>query len=314
MASVEERSGAGRYAPSPSGDLHLGNLRTALLAWFFARSTNRGFYLRIEDLDRARDSGSAMSQIEDLYRLGLDWDGDPMWQTSRVAHYEATLGALTAQGLTYECTCSRKDILSAPSAPHAPVGSYPGICRDLTLVERETARARIAPRKPAIRLRVPHPHATVSFSDLVCGESGGEIDDMVLLRGDGTFAYNFVVVIDDAAMGIDQVVRGDDLLLSTPRQVALQRVLGFPEPEYAHVPLVLGPDLKRLAKRDGAVTLEDLESAGISLSEVLTKLGASLGLCKAQERVNLQALLSRFDPAHLTRTPWQFIPPHQTAN
>ena len=307
MNQTDERRGAGRYAPSPSGDLHLGNLRTALLAWLFARASGRRFLMRIEDLDRARDAGNGAAQLADLERLGIDWDGDAVLQTDRAADHDAAIASLAAAGLVYECTCTRKDILAAPSAPHAPPGAYPGTCRDRSDAERVAAREAILPRRPALRLRVPDGTAAPEFEDLVLGAVRGDIDDLVLLRGDGTAAYNLAVVVDDAAMGVDQVVRGDDLASSTPRQILLQRLLRLPTPpevEYAHVPLVLGPTGKRLAKRDGAVTLADLRAQGIEAPEVLGGLAESLGLARPGERVTAEGLLARFDPAVLPREPW----------
>lgn len=307
MGVLDQSAGAGRYAPSPSGDLHLGNLRTALLAWLFARSSGRRFLVRIEDLDRARDAGNGAAQLADLERIGIDWDGDPVLQTDRGGDHDAAIASLAAAGLVYECTCSRKDILAAPSAPHAPPGAYPGTCRDRSDAERAAERAAILPRKPALRLRVPDGTAAPGFDDLVLGEAHGDIDDFVLRRGDGTVAYNLAVVVDDAAMGVDQVVRGDDLAPSTPRQILLQRLLGLPTPpevEYAHVPLVLGPTGKRLAKRDGAVTLGDLRAQGVDAPEVLGRIAESLGLAQVGERVTAAAVLRRFDPAALPREPW----------
>lgn len=304
-------SGAGRYAPSPSGDLHLGNLRTALLAWLFARTTGRSFLMRIEDLDRARDAGSAAAQLEDLARLGLDWDGEPVLQTSRGAAHAAAIAQLEAAGLVYECTCTRKDILAAPSAPHAPPGAYPGTCRERTPAEREAARAAIAPRTPALRLRVPDGTLAPAFTDMVLGEVPGDIDDLVLRRGDGTVAYNLAVVVDDAEMEIDQIVRGEDLAPSTPRQILLQRLLGLASPpavEYAHVPLVLGPTGARLAKRDGAVTLRQLEASGTSAKRVLAQLAESLNLATPSETVTPGQLIARFDPAQLPKAPWTWRP------
>lgn len=299
--------GAGRYAPSPSGDLHLGNLRTALLAWLFARSSGRRFLMRVEDLDRARDSGSAERQLADLERIGLDWDGEAVLQSERGGDHEAAIRRLGEGGLVYECVCTRRDILAAPTAPHAPPGAYPGTCRDLSAGERAAARDRIAPRKPALRLRVPDGTAAPEFDDALLGRVRGDIDDLVLRRGDGTVAYNLAVVVDDAAMGVDQVVRGDDLAPSTPRQILLQRLLGLPSPpavEYAHVPLVLGSTGARLAKRDGAVTLAELSAQGVSPGQVLTQLAASLNLAGAGERITTELLLARFDPALLPREPW----------
>lgn len=302
-----EQPGAGRYAPSPSGDLHLGNLRTALIAWLFARSTGRQFLMRIEDLDRARDAGAGASQLEDLEAIGIDWDGDPVLQSERGAAHEAAIARLAAEGLVYECTCTRKDILAAPSAPHAPPGAYPGTCRERSDAERAAARESIAPRTPALRLRAPEGLTSLVFHDAVLGEVTGDIDDFVLRRGDGTVAYNLAVVVDDAAMGIDQIVRGDDLASSTPRQMLLQRLLGLPTPpevEYAHVPLVLGPTGARLAKRDGAVTLRELRAHGTTPEEVLSELATSLGLAQRGERVTAPSLIQRFDPAALPRSAW----------
>ena len=306
-------SGAGRYAPSPSGDLHLGNLRTALLAWLFARASGRRFLIRIEDLDRDRDAGTADRQLADLSRLGIDWDGEPVLQTARGADHDAAIAALDAAGLVYECTCTRRDILAAPSAPHAPPGAYPGTCRNRAEEERRAAREAIAPRRPALRLRVPEGTQAPGFDDLVLGPMRGDIDDFVLRRGDGTVAYNLAVVVDDAAMGIDQVVRGDDLAPSTPRQILLQRLLGLPEPQYAHVPLVLGPTGARLAKRDGAVTLAQLADAGVDDGAVLGMLASSLGLAEPGERPTAAGILARFDPERLPREPWTWRPGRPTS-
>ena len=307
LAEVAAVAGAGRYAPSPSGDLHLGNLRTALLAWLFARSSGRRFLMRIEDLDRARDAGSGTAQLADLAELGIDWDGEPVVQSERGDDHAAAIARLAEAGLVYECTCSRKDILAAPSAPHAPPGAYPGTCRDRTEEERAAASAAILPRRPALRLRAPNGLTQLAFHDTMLGEVRGDIDDFVVRRGDGTVAYNLAVVVDDAAMGVDQIVRGDDLAPSTPRQLLLQRLLGLPtQPplEYAHVPLVLGPTGARLAKRDGAVTLRELVAGGTQTRTVLATLAVSLGLAATGESVTTETLLRRFDPAVLPRSPW----------
>lgn len=282
-------TGAGRYAPSPSGDLHLGNLRTALIAWLWARSTGRAFYLRVEDLDRGR-SRSAQGQLDDLAALGLTWDGEVMWQSNRISAYDAALRKLDV----YECYCTRADIQNAPRAPHAPEGAYPGTCRNLLASQREQRRAQIAPRMPSLRLRAGISELTVR--DELKGAYTGVVDDLVLRRGDGTFAYNLAVVVDDAAMGVDQVVRGDDLLPSTPRQVYLQQLLGLPTPSYGHVPLVLGPTGKRLAKRDGAVTLADLAQQGVGVDQVRKWLFASIGMTTTQP-------LAEFSPHLLPREP-----------
>ncbi|GGL89794.1 tRNA glutamyl-Q(34) synthetase GluQRS [Nakamurella endophytica] len=291
--------GAGRFAPTPSGDLHVGNLRTALLAWLFARTTGRRFLVRIEDLDRAR-AGSADRQLADLRALGLEWDGPVVRQRDRLPLYDAAIDRLAGQGLVYECFCSRREIAEAASAPHGPPGAYPGTCRDLTPEQRAARRA--AGRPAALRLRAGVETWTVH--DLVAGDHTGPVDDLVLRRGDGTAAYNLAVVVDDADQGVDQVVRGDDLLSSSPRQAYLARLLGLPEVGYAHVPLAVNPHGARLAKRDGAVTLADLAVRGVGPPAVLGVLAASLGLAAPGEPVTSAGLLARFDPAALPARPW----------
>ena len=285
---------AGRFAPSPSGELHAGNLRTALLAWLFARSSGRRFLLRVEDLDRAR-SGAEDAQLRDLAAIGLTWDGPVVRQTDREPLYAAAIDRLTAAGLTYECFRTRREIQEAPSAPHAPQGAYPGTCRNLDEAEREARRAL---RPAAIRLRAAVTEGTIR--DRLLGSFTGVVDDFVLRRADGVTAYNLAVVVDDGEQGIDQVVRGDDLLPSTPRQAYLAGLLNIPLPEYAHVPLVLNADGARLAKRDGAVTLSDLAAAGVTADRVRDLLLASLGLPPGP----LGNALAAFDPASLPREPW----------
>lgn len=292
--------GAGRYAPSPSGDLHLGNLRTALLAWVLARSSGRRFVLRIEDLDRVRP-GAAERQLADLARLGLDWDGEPLLQSAREPEHRAVVDRLTAAGRTYECYCTRREIQAAGSAPHGAPGAYPGTCRDLDDAERTRRRAQ---RPPAVRLRAEVRERTVA--DRWAGAYTGLVDDFVLLRNDGRPAYNLAVVVDDAHQGVDQVVRGDDLLPSTPRQAYLAAVLGLPEPRWAHVPLALNPEGGRLAKRDGAVTLADLAAAGHGAGEVVGRIGASLGLPGPVRTA--QDVLAGFDEDALPRRPWVVDP------
>ena len=260
---------AGRFAPSPSADLHIGNLRTAVLAWLFARSTGRRFLMRVEDLDDRTHTDIADRQLGDLAALGLTWDEPAERQSEHPQRYDAVVDQLAGRGLLYECYCSRRDIAQAPRAPHAPQGAYPGTCRDLTDAERE-ARRRETGRPPALRLRADAIVYTVH--DLLHGEYTGIVDDFVVRRGDGVAAYNLAVVVDDAAQGIDQVVRGDDLLPSSPRQAYLAKLLGYPEPTYAHVALVLNEDGARLAKRDGAVTL-----AEIGVERAVAQIAESLG-------------------------------------
>lgn len=289
-----ERRGAGRYAPSPSGDLHLGNFRTAVLAWLFAKHEGREFRMRIDDIDAQRSSEeSAKQQLLDLATMGIGHEGRLWRQQECWSEYENALQALREKGLVYECYCSRKDIAEAVRAPHAVPGAYPGTCRDLGESERAAKRAELTARGrvPALRLRAGVDEWEVRERFAVeGGVYRGAVDDMVLRRGgnapkgsgagvgaaapDGgdagagaggdtgvpvnrDYAYNLAVVVDDTLAGVGQVVRGDDLLSSAPRQAYLAHLLGLPPVEYVHVPLVLGPDGKRLAKRDGAVTLRD---------------------------------------------------------
>ncbi|MBD1541403.1 tRNA glutamyl-Q(34) synthetase GluQRS [Arthrobacter sp. IA7] len=285
---------AGRFAPSPSGELHVGNLRTAILAWLFARSTGRRFLLRVEDLDRAR-AGAEAVQLRDLAAVGVTWDGAVVRQTDREPLYTAAIGRLAAAGLTYECFCTRREIQEAPSAPHAPQGAYPGTCRRLSAAELEFKRST---RPAAIRLRSSVDEWTVE--DVLHGTFTGVVDDFVLRRNDGVTAYNLAVVVDDAEQGIDQVVRGDDLLPSTPRQAYLASLLSMPVPEYAHVPLVVNAHGARLAKRDGAVTLGDLAAVGVHAEAAQRIILESLGLPGA----SLEAALKEFSGASLPRGPW----------
>ena len=289
-------SPAGRFAPSPSADLHIGNLRTAVLAWLFARSTGRRFLLRVEDLDDRTFADVGTRQVDGLAAIGLTWDGPVEWQTGHRPRYDAVIDQLSADDLLYECYCSRKDIAQAPQAPHAPQGAYPGTCRELSGAEREERRAE-AGRPPALRLKTDTFVYTVTA--LVHGSYTGIVDDFVVRRGDGVPAYNLAVVVDDAATGVDQVVRGDDLLSSSPRQAYLAKLLGYPEAIYAHVPLVLNEDGARLAKRDGAVTL-----AEIGADRALAQISASLGW----PPLDVEGMLRRFDPAALPRHPWIYLP------
>ena len=281
----------GRYAPSPTGVLHLGNLRTALLAWLFARSTSSEFVLRMEDLDTGRVRPEFYSeQKRDLRRIGLDWDAYEVQSAYWSAHDEA-LERLPV----YECFCTRAEIREAASAAHGPVGVYPGTC--LGLGDADRAARRASGREPALRVRAGG--VRVHFNDRLKGRVEGVVDDFVVRRNDGVHAYNLAVVVDDHRARVEEVVRGDDLLDSTPRQIWLYRMLGLPEPSYAHVPLVLGTDGKRLAKRHGSVTLRDLE-----VDDALAWMARSLGY---RGRTPVE-MLEEFDPAALAREPTVFSP------
>lgn len=286
-------TGAGRFAPSPSADLHIGNLRTAVLAWLFARATRRRFLIRVEDLDDRTADDVGRRQLADLAAIGLTWDEEPIWQSTNPQRYADVIDTLVERGLVFDCFCSRREILEAPRAPHAPEGAYPGTCRGLTDAER--AERRAAGRPPALRLRAGVSEYTVS--DVLHGEYTGVVDDFVLRRGDGVPAYNLAVVVDDAACGVDQVVRGDDLLASSPRQAYLASLLGHTPPVYAHVPLALNAEGRRLAKRDGAVTLAEL-----GVPTAFRLITESLGWPSA----DTGELLEQFDPATLPRRPWVY--------
>jgi glutamyl-tRNA synthetase len=288
----------GRFAPSPTGTLHLGNLRTALIAWLRARSRGGRFLLRVEDLDRGRSRPEhERSQLADLAALGLDWDGEVVHQSDRGAAYAWALERLEALGLVYPCWCTRAEIREAAGAPHgdAPEGAYPGTCAHLDDAARRAHEER---GRPAA-LRVRAGAARVTVPDAALGEISAVVDDFVVRRGDGTHAYNLAVVVDDAWQKIGEVVRGDDLASSAPRQAWLARALGFAPPAYLHVPLVLGPDGRRLAKRDGAVTLADRTALGEDPVTVRSALAASIGLCEPDERPTLEDLVARFDVALL---------------
>lgn len=292
----------GRFAPSPTGELHLGNLRTAAVAWLSARSDGRPFLIRMEDLDtvQAKPEHEA-AQLRDLAAIGLDWDGEVVRQSERFHLYDAALDRLAATGAVYECYCSRREIRlqieASASAPHGPPGSYPGTCRDLT--EEQRAERRAAGRTPALRLRTNG--ETYEFVDRLVGPWSGAVDDVVLRRNDGVPAYNLAVVVDDGLQSVTDVVRGDDLLPSTPRHVMLQRLLGIETPSYLHVPLVLGHDGERLAKSHGATTLSELEAAGTTVQDVVDWIARSLELAGPAESPNLDDLVERFDASALPR-------------
>ncbi len=266
--------------------------RRAVASWSASRTSTR---------PRSRD-GHARAHLEDLAALGLDWDGPVLRQSRRAEAHLHALALLEAGGDTYPCYCTRREVAEAARAPHGegPEGAYPGTCRHLSVSERHRHEAE--GRRPALRLATGG--ARVAFVDGLAGPRDGVLDDFVIRRRNGGVAYNLAVVVDDAHQGIEQVVRGDDLLATTPRQIHLAHRLGLAVPAYAHVPLVLGADGQRLAKRHGAVTLADRRALGQRSEDVLALLAVSLGLAGEAEAVTPAGLLACFDPHHLGREPW----------
>jgi glutamyl-tRNA synthetase len=303
----EAKPARGRYAPSPSGDLHLGNLRTAMLAWLFARVTGGLFVLRVEDLDLPRmKPGATQQMLDDLHWLGLDWDEGPdcggpyapYIQSMRITHYELALARLRAADLIYPCYCSRAEVMQAASAPQQGADGgprYPGTCRHLT--QAQIRRYEAMGRKPSLRFRVAD-ERVVNFVDLVMGPASQHVQnvvgDFIVRRSDGIFAYQFAVVVDDGLMHINQVVRGADLHGSTARQILLFEALQFPIPDFAHVPLVLDEQGKRLAKRQQSEGLAPLRAAGKTPEHVLGQLAASCGLCAAGSAFTPEELFTRY--------------------
>lgn len=291
----------------------MGNLRTALVAWLAARASGGRFLVRMEDLDPlvARTEFEAR-QLHDLAAIGLDWDGDVVHQSDRLALYQAAITVLDGRGLVYPCFCSRQEIQDAVRAPNgsapSPEGAYPGTCAHLSTLQRSQRASGGGGRTPALRLRTSG--EVVTITDGLHGQYSAVVDDLVLRRHDGTPAYNLAVVVDDGDQGVQQVVRADDLLSSTPRQVYLAGLLGLPPMLYLHIPLVVGPTGQRLAKRDGAVTLADRMMLGESAHDVRSALAVSLGMCAPGERPTLSELVatfnSRVDAGTLPRTPWVF--------
>lgn len=296
----------GRFAPSPTGALHLGSARTALVAWLRARSSDGSFVIRVEDLDAPRVVVGAEEAIRrDLRWLGLDWEEGPdvggpfapYVQSARLADYGAALDALRAGGHVYPCTCTRKEIAAIASAPHdleEEGPRYPGTCRE----------APRHPERPASwRFRMPEP--APGFTDALAGVfapgalGGG---DFVVARSDGAYSYQLAVVVDDLAMCISEVVRGDDLLSSVPRQIALARALGGEPPAWLHVPLVLAADGQRLGKRHGSASLASMRERGVDAATVVGELAATLGLAEPGERRMPAELVARFELAKLSRT------------
>ncbi|HEX8909942.1 MAG TPA: tRNA glutamyl-Q(34) synthetase GluQRS [Anaeromyxobacteraceae bacterium] len=306
--------GRGRFAPSPTGPLHLGNARTALLAWLAARARGASFVMRVEDLDGPRvRPGLEARMLAELRWLGLDWDEGPdlggphapYRQSERLERYQAALDRLRRAEAVYPCFCSRAEIAAASQAPHGPSDEgprYPGTCRALSPAE---VAARSLRRAPAWRLRVAP--GEIAFRDGVHGrrafDVAAEVGDFVVARADGIPAYQLAVVVDDAAMGIEEVVRGDDLLSSTARQLLVYRALGLAPPRFAHVPLVTGEDGARLAKRHGALSLGELRERGADPRAVVGLLAALSGLAPEGGRLAPAELVSGFALSRLATAP-----------
>jgi glutamyl-tRNA synthetase len=286
----------GRLAPSPTGAQHVGNARTYLIAWLSARSQGGSIRLRIEDIDSPRVKPNAKELIiEDLRWLGLDWDDEPLIQSSRIAAYENALDTLKKGELVYPCTCTRSDVAAAASAPHIEHEgpTYPGTCAQRSVAD---AAILLQQGKPfAWRFRVQH---TPAFVDRMLGLQ--ELDltrlggDFVVWKSAGTPAYQLAVVVDDAAMGITEVIRGDDLIPSTPRQLLLYQSLGYRAPTFAHVPLVVGEDGRRLAKRHGDTRLATLREQCIKPEAFIGVLAWSCGWLDRPEPLSARELLSHF--------------------
>ncbi len=289
----------GRFAPTPSGRMHMGNLFAALLAWLSIRKKDGLLILRMEDLDTQRTSPAYADTLRrDLEWLGLTWDKETQPQSQRTAHYEEAVEKLKARGLLYPCYCSRNRLHSI-NAPHLGESTfiYDGHCRDLTEAQRQAME-----RPPAWRLMVPE--REMSFVDRLQGpyreNLAKDCGDFVLRRSDGMYVYQLAVVVDDAAAGVTEVVRGRDLLSSCPRQMYLQELLGYPRPEYCHVPLLLSADGRRLSKRDRDMDLSVL-SKTMGPEEILGRLSFWAGLQKADEATDLQTLLTRFSWERVNR-------------
>ncbi len=294
-----------RLAPSPTGALHLGNARTFLINWILARQNGWRIILRIEDIDSPRvKRGADALAIEDLRWLGIDWDEGPVYQSQRLKKYRVALDRLIAQGDAYPCICSRREAQLASSAPHAEDASsiYLGTCRG-KFSSPEQAR-RESGREPAIRFRVPD--ETIEFIDDFAGnvrcQVARELGDFVIAKADWTPAYQLAVGVDDAEVNVTHVVRGDDLLDSTPRQILLYRSLGWADsiPRYLHLPLVVGPDGKRLAKRHGDTRLATYRSAGVQAQRVLALLARWCGLASIKE-ITSDRMLRDFSLSRLPR-------------
>jgi glutamyl-tRNA synthetase len=305
-----------RLAPSPTGSLHLGNARTFLLNWLMARRDGWTIVLRIEDIDGPRIKPLAdKAALDDLTWLGLDWDVGPIYQSHRMPVYQSAVASLVGRGLAYPCVCTRTEIERAASAPHADDGAtvYPGTCRG-RFASIEAAQEAVG-RAPAVRFRVDDTE-TIRWDDQLAGPQEiaiGRLGDFVIAKADGTPAYQLAVVVDDAEAGVTDVVRGDDLLDSTPRQIVLARALGLPHtPRYHHVPLVVGPDGRRLAKRHGDTRLATYREAGVSAGRLLAWIARHTGVDVPtdidEDTLTARDLVDGLDVSRLAREPIRFTP------
>ena len=304
----------GRLAPSPTGALHLGNARTFMVAWLRARSQGGRLVFRMEDLDHPRDKpGAAADAVADMRWLGFDWDEEYV-QSKRRGVYRAALAALRAQGLAYPCVCSRRDVEAAQSAPHSGDQLfYPGTCRGRFAGWREAADAVSGEgRTPCWRFAVA-PGAVVAFDDAFAGrfeqDVSATLGDFPLARDEDGAGYTLACAVDDLLMGVTEVVRGDDLLAATPAQILVARALEGGQPAFCHVPLVVGPDGRRLAKRHGDTRIAAFREAGATPEEVIGLLAASCGWAAPGERISLGGLLPRFSLATIPHAPFVWRPP-----
>jgi glutamyl-tRNA synthetase len=300
-----------RLAPSPTGALHLGNARTFLINWLLARQAGWRIILRIDDLDGPRvKAGADRQTIDDLHWLGLDWDQGPIYQSTRTELYRAAAARLLDANLAYPCVCSRREAELASSAPHAEDGAavYPGTCRGRYASIEEAKQA--GGRAPALRFEVPE--GIVAFNDEFCGPQRiepGRFGDFVIQKGDGTSAYHLAVVVDDAAMNVTDVVRGDDLLDSAARQILLYNALGLAEriPRWWHLPLVVGGDGRRLAKRHGDTRLSYYRQRGVTVNRILALLARWCGV-ECGDETDLHHLRGRFEIGRVSKEPIIFSP------
>lgn len=316
--------GRGRYAPSPTGPLHLGNVRTALVAWLSARASGGSFILRVEDLDAARTANGMEERVmEDLHWLGLDWDEGPdvggnfgpYRQSDRSALYEEALRTLAAAGRTFPCRLSRKDLQSLATAPHSEGGApYPASLRPSDLLPDWYDRV-LAERDAAVRFKVDE--SPVEFTDIIAGPQTenvvDSVGDFVLRRRDDVYAYQLAVVVDDIQMHVTEVVRGRDLLSSTARQIQLIRALGGSIPRYAHVPLVRNSNGEKLSKRDAGLTLASIREQGATPAGVVGYLAWSLGLIPVAEPVSAADLVDVFAWSRISRDDWIVADSHQSS-